>query len=1145
MKRIRKLKVMTNYSSEDNITLKKIIRMAKFTILLFFLGLFQVLAVDSYSQMAKLSLNITNQSLEEVLGQIEDQSEFFFLYNKDLVDVEQKVNVNAKNESVKLILDKLLQDKDISYAVYDHQIVLTNRDVVSMMVGQQKSVSGKVTDGKGELLPGVTVLIKGTTNGTVTNVSGEYSLSNIPENATLLFSFVGMQTTEISVGNQSTIDVKMEDLTIGLDEVVAIGYANARKQDLSVAVSNISVDDKYKGRPASLGTILQGEMAGVRVVQSGDPTSGSDISIRGRGNRGGDGVLYIVDGVPNAPYNPADIKSITVLKDAASAAIYGAYAGSGGVIIITTKQADATNLVVDANVWTGYQQAWRLPEVLTAEQFNSIWKDASAAAGRNIPAAYDPLQFPYGNVTRTDWLDAVFRSGHMQHYDVTLQGGSKDIKALGSISYDNTQGTLITTYSEKLTARLNVDFSLTEWATLSQRMVYDFGNGKSGIGDGHTGVVFGAMAYPRFASVFEYDEAGNKLPGGTMPRWALAEGFSVEADLFNPVTSLENSRQNNPTNRLFSSTSLSLKPISGLEFNSTYAYDLINSRNENFTKKFTAPGRTVDENYRSISNSLQTRWNWENTLSYTREIDGNHIVSLLGGFTMNYNTERYNSTSTRGYDFEYENYTIFPNAGDWGYLKPSESIWEESTVSALARASYSYSDRYFLTASVRRDASSKLSPDNNSDIFPAVSGAWKISSEPFMPESEKLSFLKLRASWGQVGNIRSVRRFIYAPPLSMGSWGVFLGENMNNHVYGIFQSTIPNPNLKWERTEQSNVGIDAGFFKNSLNVTFDYFYKLTKDLIETMPVPSVAGVASPPEVNIGRVENYGWEMSLAYNKKVGDFGLNFKANLGKVKNNVLNIGDREVISHSDDVNSMKPLQSKVGEPWYSYYLIDSEGIFKSQEEINSHSWTNPENGQSKLIQPNAKPGDLKYRDANNDGLINDGDRIYMGAYDYPDLSYGLTLGGSWKNFEVSMFWQGIAGVEVFNGVKAMSSSGLKGWNMTTDILESFEYNPNSGIPRLSLINDPNGNYSLVSDYFLEKGDYVRLKNLNVSYTIPPSVLANIGLKNPGSVRLYLNGENLLTFTQYSAFDPEVGNQGVDRGRFPVSRMYSVGINVTF
>ena len=1131
--------------------LTKTWRIMRLSVFLLFVTIAQVWAIDSYSQVTRLSLNLKDTRVIDVLGEIENKTEFFFLFNQKLLDVERKVDIEVWNRKIDDVLNELFAGTNVNYLVMNRQIVLTTAQPGSeeyrqqTSIQQQGQVTGKVTDKTGSPLPGVTVIVKGTTTGTITGNDGNYFLSGLPSDATIVFSFIGMQTREVVVGNQTTINLTMEEETIGLDEVVAIGYANARKQDLSIAVSTIRVDEKFNGRPTSLGTILQGEMAGVRVVQSGDPTAGADISIRGRGNRGGDGVLYVVDGVPGAPFNAADVETVTVLKDAASAAIYGAYAGSGGVILITTRQAKESKLNVKANVWSGYQQAWRLPEVLTAEQFNQVWKDASMAAGRNIPAAYDPLKFPYGNVTRTDWVDAIFRSGHMQHYDVTLQGGTKDLKALASVSYDNTQGTLITTFSENMTARLNVDFSLNDFTTISQRMVYNYWNGKSSIGDGHTGAIFAAMAYPRFATVFEYDANGNKLPGGTVPRWALAEGFSVEADLFNPVTQLENSRQYNPSNRIFSSTSLDLKPVAGLNILSTFSYDLSNTRNESFTKKFTAPGRTVDQNYRSIASSLNRTWNWENTVSYSRVIADKHMVSVLGGFTMNYGEGRWTNTNTRGYDFEYEHYTIFPNAKEWGYSKPGESIWQESTVSALGRLSYSYADRYFLTASVRRDASSKLSPDNNSDVFPAVSGAWKVSSENFMPQSDVLSFLKLRTSWGQVGNIRSVRRFIYAPPLSLGAYGLYLGENMESHVFGIFQSTIPNPNLKWERTEQTNVGVDLGLFKNSLNVNFDYFYKLTKDLIETMPVPSVAGVASPPEVNIGQVENYGWELALAYNKKLGDFELNLRGNLGNVKNNVLNIGDRAVISHSDDFNSQKPLQSKVGEPWYSYYLIEATGIFKTQDEINAHSWTNPQTGATRLIQPNAKPGDIKFRDANNDGLINDGDRQYMGAYDFPDLAYGFTVGGSWKNFSVSMFWQGIAGVEIYNGVKAMSSSGLKGWNMTTDILKSFEYDPSSGIPRLSFISDPNGNYSLVSSYFLDKGDYLRLKNLNVSYTIPKSVYSRLGLGDSSNIRLYVNGENLLTFTQYSAFDPEVGNRGIDAGRFPVSRMYSVGVNVTF
>lgn len=1017
--------------------------------------------------------------------------------------------------------------------------------LITMQANAQGLVSGVVKSASdGSTIPGATVVVKGTSAGAVTDLNGAYSV-NVPGGSnTLVFSFVGMKTLEVAIDGKTKIDVSLEADVIGIDEVVVIGYASTRKQDLSVAASTIKIGDNNKGRPSSLGNLIQGQMSGVKVTQSGDPTADAAISIRGKGNKNGDAVLVVVDGVPNAPYNPADIETITVLKDAASSAIYGAHAGSGGVIIITTKQAKEGKLTVEANVWQGVQQAWRLPEVLTSEQFNMVWKDASEAAGKTVPATYDPIQFPYGNVTRTDWVDAIFRVGRMEHYDLTLRGGSKDLKALASLSYDNVEGTLINTYNKKLTTRLGVEMAVNKWTTLRQNLVYDYSNGKSGIGDGHTGTIFGAMAYPRFSTVYEYDADGNKLYGGTVPRWALAEGYSVEADLRNPVAMLEKVRENNPANRIFSNTSLEIKPITGLSLKSDFSIELNNTRNESFQQRFLEPGRTIDQNYRTISNSLYRGWNWDNILSYTKIVNEKHYFSALAGFTMNQKNYRYNSNQVRGFAFEDEYQAIFLNGTDWT-VKPTEEIWDEAFVSVLGRASYSYDDRYFVTASIRQDASSKLSPDNNSDIFPAVSGSWKISSESFMKEVKAITFAKMRVSWGQVGNINSVRRFIYAPPYQVTSWPLFLGPDGENQGYGIFQPTIPNPDLKWERTEQTNIGIDLGFLKNKLLVSADYFFKHTKDLIESMPVPSVAGVASPPEFNIGEVENRGWEFTLTYGEKIGEVDLNFNGNVGFVKNEVISIGETQFIAHSNDVNSMKPLQSTAGQPWHSYYLIDAVGIFRSQAEIDAYTWTDPETNTTSLIQPNAKPGDIKFSDANNDGKINDQDRLYMGAYDMPDFIYGFNIGANWKNFSLNMFFQGVKGVMVFNGVKAMTYSGLKGWNMSTDILDSYNYNPNSDIPRLSVVEDPNGNYSKVSDFFLEKADYLRLKNLNFSYTLPKSLVTKAGLASTSNIRLYFNGENLVTFTNYSAFDPEVGNLGVDGGRFPVSRMYSFGINVSF
>lgn len=1011
----------------------------------------------------------------------------------------------------------------------------------------QQKITGTVSSGKdGTAIAGASVMIKGSSSGTVTENDGSYSITVPAGTKILVFSSVGMKSVEKNIGNSTVINVELESSGTTFDEVVVVGYTSSRRQDLQGAVSTVKVNETFKGRPATLGNMLQGQMPGVVVTNSGDPTSTGSIAIRGKGNKNGDGVLIVVDGVPNAPYNPADIESVTVLKDASSAAIYGALAGSGGVVLITTKQAKAGKMSVEVNGWAGAQQAWRLPKVLTSEQFNQVWKDASLAAGRaNVPnPTYDPIQFPYGNVTRTNWIDEVFRAGKMQHYDLTLRGGTNSIKALASVSYDDVEGTIINTYNKKLTSRLNLDVNLTKWLEVSQHTLFDFGKGQSAIGDGHTGVIFGAMAYPRFSTVREYGADGSNLYGGTVPRWALAEGYSVEADLRNPVAMLEKVLQNNPSNRLFSKTSLRIKPLPGLMFRSEISNEISNGRSESFQLRFLEPGRTIDQNYRSISNSLFTQYNWDNILTYNRTFNSVHDVSLLAGFVVNNKQSRWNSAEVRNYSIEDPYQAIFNLGTDWS-IRPNEDIWQERLVSTLGRLSYSYDNRYFLTGSIRRDASSKLSPTNNSDVFPAVSASWKISSEKFMEQLDEVSLLKVRASWGQVGSVNSVRRFIYAPPYQTTGWPLFLGPTGAIQAFGLFQPTIPNPNLKWERTEMLNFGLDVALFNNSLSISADYFVKTTKDLIETMPMPSVAGVASPPEFNIGQVENKGWEIALNYTKRVGSVDLNLGGNIASYKNKVISIGQTAFIQHGNGVNSMQPLRSQAGMPWHSFYLIQSAGIFRSQKEIDDYTWTNPTTGATSKIQPNARPGDLKFIDENNDGNINDNDRVYMGAYDMPKFNYGVNLGANWKGLTLQVFMQGVVGANVFNGIKAMSYTGSKGWNMSTDVLNSYNYNPNSNIPNLAVIEDPNGNFSKVSDYFLEKADYLRLKNVHLAYALPSSLINKAAFLNGTRVRIYANAENMLTITNYKGFDPEVGNLGIDGGRFPVSKMFSVGMNVSF
>ncbi|MDR1090784.1 MAG: SusC/RagA family TonB-linked outer membrane protein [Prevotella sp.] len=714
----------------------------------------------------------------------------------------------------------------------------------------KKVLKGIVKDEKGESIIGASVTVEGTTISTISDINGNFDI-HVESGQVLKISYIGFISQEIKITDQDYLDIVLLENDRILDEIVVMGYGTAaRKQDLSMAVSTVKLGTESLGRPTNLANMLQGKVAGVSINQSGDPTSSASINIRGKGNRNGDQILYVVDGVMGAPYNPADVESITILKDAASASIYGSYAGAGGVVLITTKQAAAGKAKIDANAWWGVQKAWRLPEVLTASEFNQVWKDVTTAKGRDLPNAYNPLIFPYGDITRTDWLDEVFRTGNMQHYDFTVRGGTEALKALASVSYTDTEGTIITTYRKNLNLRLNVDFQVTKWAKLSQRLTYDYTNGKGGIGGGHTGAIFNAMAYPRSATVFEY-ENGQKLYGGVLPRWAAAD-FPVESDLQNPVAMLEKVRVNNPVDRLFSTSSLELKPIPGLVIKSDFSFDVGNDRMERFQAKFTEPGLKNDQNYRQIYALRSYHYISDNIATYTNEFNNLHYLSLMGGITIQKSESRIVRAMQMGLSNETGHGAILNPNATWYTdenvdLKP-ENIEEFSSRSYLARIAYTYDDRYIINGSWRYDQPSLLHPDRNGKSFFAASGAWKITSEKFMPDLKPLNFAKLRLGWGQVGSVNSLRSFAYREMFEDIRSPVFFGDETEGGHQGIAKSSVANPYIKWEKTEQTSVGIDLEFFKNSLSVSVDYFHKNTKDLIEKQTSVSQAGVENPKKI---------------------------------------------------------------------------------------------------------------------------------------------------------------------------------------------------------------------------------------------------------------------------------------------------------
>ncbi|WP_129643257.1 SusC/RagA family TonB-linked outer membrane protein [Bacteroides uniformis] len=1027
---------------------------------------------------------------------------------------------------------------------------------------QQISVKGTVKDQNGEPVIGANVLVKGTTNGVITDVDGKFALQTT-EKDVLEISFLGYKTQEVKASSKPITIILQEDAEL-LDEVVVIGYGTSRKEDLSTAVSTVKMDDKLKSRPANLGSYLQGQMPGVMIQSNGgDPMSDVSLSIRGRGSRGtddsynsGDGVLYVVDGVPGAPFNMEDVESITVLKDAASAAIYGASVGSGGVVVVTTKQASAGKVKVNINISKSFKNAVNLPETLTAEEYNRIWADACTATGDPLHASRNPEIFPYGNVTRTDWMDAIFRTGSLEHYALSLSGGSDTMKGFASFAYDDDKGVLLNTYARKFSAKANLDFQVVKWLKVSERVSYEYKNGQGDVGTGHEGVLNQAVFFPRSASIYDYDKegklmidekTGKPLYHGTIPRWASAEGInSPYGEMRNPVAMLERLDQIRPSNRIYSTTSFELKPVSGLTVKSDFTAGIDIRTEDIFNCRVPEIGRPNSDNSRDKTNTWNSKLLWETTATYAKVFADKHHFSLMAGYSMSYEKYKYDAYYTTGYVNEDRHSITNGQAGEWSKFQPEENIWEESMLSVFARLGYSYEDRYFLTASVRRDATSKLYKDNNSGVFPAFSTSWKISSEEFFePLKNVVNLLKVRGSWGQVGNVALVPRYSWNVPLNETDWAMIYGKDLNNIVYGgVYAGSIGTKDLKWETTEQWGVGLDMGLLDNSLNLTVDYFNKRTKDLIEVVPVPSVAGISVSPYGNVGDVVNRGWEFGLSYSKKIGHVTFGVNGNLSTVHNEVLDLGNLEFMQHNVVINSLTPLRSAVGHPWYSYYVLKTEGIFQSQEEIDNFTWRDPETGIKQKVQPNAKPGDFKYVDFNNDGKITDDDKQYLGSY-MPKITFGFGGNLQWKGIDFSFQFQGVGKSTVYNGFKQMGYTGRgQGGNMLADVKNSWEYNKTSGVPRIGLISDPNGNYNSLNDFFLEDASYLRLKNVTIGYTLPDNVMRAIGL--PGSTaRFYLNGENLFTATDYSGIDPEVGNFGIDGGTYPVARSFSIGFNFSF
>lgn len=1022
-------------------------------------------------------------------------------------------------------------------------------------VQQSIKLYGTVIDETGLPVIGASVMVKGTTNGTITDVDGKFELT-VGNNDVLSVSYIGYETQEIRPSGNNLVITLKENSQI-LNEVVVLGYgANARKQDLSASVGVVDNTESLATRPvSSTEGMLQGQLAGVTVqANGGDPTATPNIVIRGQGSQNGDNVLWVVDGVPGAPIaSLSDIESIVVLKDAASAAIYGAQSGAGGVVLVTTKKAKEGAPSVSYDGTYGIRQAVNLIEPLNAEEEIEMRKLSYGNANMDLPDGWDVTKNPWIATTRTNWMDEIFRTAFYQRHNLAINVGTENSSNRLSLSYDNDEGVLINTFNKNLSLRYNGKFKLNKWATVSQDFVWKNTQKRSSdTNSGYTGAVIAAMYMPPSATV--YNPLDGSYGGTTTEDPAYIEKYGsnfadIHGDAVNPVRLLEADNIYDKTTSVWSTTNLEIANIiPGLKFNSRFTYNVENNYYKQFSPIRDEVGKPDLSNSLTESSYRGDTWKTENTLTYDNSFGQHTVGALLSTTADHYNVRGFEvngqDLSDESEYLQYLSYAGTTTATD--YL-----TGPDANVSVIARLAYSYADRYFVTASWRRDYAGRLPKENNYGDFPAATLAWKVSNEKFFPKSDVLSLLKIRASWGRVGNLGSIgynyKSLVLGKEFStdQGQYGVSGNTTWGNVVYN---STALNPDLTWETSEQFDLGVDLSMFKDRLSVQLDYFDKRTFNLIQTQTMnwPSTIGIDAML-VNQGEVRNRGFEAQVSWSDTVNkDFSYFVSGNFSYLKNWVSDIGVKNAdgtpgvwTGGGEFRNLPYVYQTAEGEPLNSFYLVKTDGIFQSDEEAAAYV-----DKDGNRIQPNAVAGDLKFVDYNGDGTIDDADRQYCGSAT-PKTTYAFTLGFTYKKLSLSAMFQGVGGAQALYIGKYMSLSDVEGnFNRSKEILNAWSpTNTSSNIPRLSK-NDPNGNFTTVSDWYLEDASYLRFKNLTLSYDLSDVLRKWAHLKGRNSsMSVYFSGENLFTITDYSGMDPECG--GYDAMKYPVSRVFSFGVKLTY
>ena len=1112
----------------------------------------------AYAQ--KVTINLQNVKLEKVFDAITKQTGLSVAYSRPTVNPDQNVSISATNEELGDVLKRLFAGTNVAFEIGEEKIYLKDGKTSSNGSQQvkKKNVSGVIVDTNGEPVIGASVLVKGTTNGTITDMDGKFTINDVPENSTLDISYIGYKTMTLKATDKNLSRLVLHEDTEVLDEVVVVGYGVQRKRDVSTAVSSVKAEALANNPASDFRQALVGKMPGVQVTTpSGDPEGSVSIRVRGIStvNAGSD-PLYIVDGVPMergfANMNTNDIESIEVLKDASAAAIYGSR-GSNGVVLITTKKGTSEKLTVQYDGYYGIQNVSKKLPMMNAYQFAEFARDghnnaylaevpgASPDDPNSVrPQSYHQIPaelFPYlegqPGLTDTDWQDAIFRTANTTGHNISLSGKANSVNYFVSGNYMNKEGIIINSDFKKYSMRMNIDGKYKR-LKFGVNFAPSYSTSNSVDASGAGGIVQSALMMPPVWPVYNEDGSYNYQGNGY---WRIGTDYQHN-EVLNPVAMAN--LQSNITDRMsiIGKVYAELELYKGLTYKISFGGDYYGAHNDKY-RQSALPLK--GKNYYDMpsnpegysSSSFYFNWLIENQLTYNTTINEKHNLTAILVQSAQKETFKSNNVTATDYPNDYIQ-TISGGTVTKGYSEKSQ--W--SIASYLARVQYSFSGKYMLSGAIRTDGSSRFGKNNRWGYFPSASAAWRITEENFFKEQTALSFindLKLRLSYGVTGNFQ-IGNYEHLATMSLDNY--ILGTGQGLLSYGYKPDNIEREDLSWEKNKMVNAGVDVQMFNGLLGFTVDYYNTNTSDMLLSVPVPLITGY-STSLMNIGKVNNRGWEIGLSSQKHISDdFGYSFNANWSKNINEVKALGPSNAPIISSGSVEHAYYITEVGKPIGNYYLLVQDGIFETEEDLKKYPHFE-----------NTKVGDFRFVDVDGDGVLDlDKDRTVCGNY-MPKFTYGF--GGKlwYKGFDLDINFQGVFGNKILNLNRRYIDNMEGNVNGTTIALDRWQSEDQPGNGQVNKANRKQTGYNgRTSTWHLEDGSYLRLQNVSLGYTLPKKWTNRFYVEK---LRLYVSGQNLATFTKYSGYNPEVNARpdnaltpGEDYGTYPLARTFMFGINVT-